>query len=148
MAKLVGTYKVLVTGVDVGRSKADKDILKLTLQAADEYINDQYVELQTKVSIPWYGSLGRSVNKSGKSPAQITVETLRSAFDFKGGFNDLHDLMFAQAQAVCEDHDAGNFTRVRYLNNLKGGVKSQGNALVEFSNDVIDDLESIFNNVK
>lgn len=144
MAKLVGSYKFVVATVDVGKNKNKKDMLKLGLTFTDEYVNGQFVEMNPQPTVPFYSSLGTVVSKNGKSPAQMTVEILRNALDFTGGFNELHTLMFAQGIAVCEDHDDGNFTRIKYLNNVNDKKNTAG-VMTEFSSDVVAELEKIFN---
>ncbi len=147
MAKLVGSYKFVVAGVDVGKNAKGNNLLKLSLSFTDEIFNGNPVPLDAQPTVIWFGSLNPTAGKSGKSPAQITVEQLRKALDFKGGFNDLHTLMFAQGIAVCEDDPESKYTRIKYLNNVNGTAKNQNGALVEFSSDVVSDLESIFNSI-
>lgn len=148
MAKLVGTYKFVVGAVDVGKNKNGNDMLKLGLKFTDERLNDQDVPLQSEPVVPWFGSLKRTTGPKGKSAAQVTVETLKSVFDYEGGFEDLHKLMFGQGYAVCEDHDDGNFTRISRIYGLNAKAGNNGAALTEFSPDVVADLNAIFKQVQ
>jgi hypothetical protein len=148
MAKLVGTYKFVVGAVDVGKNKNGNDMLKLGLTLTDERINDQDMPLQSTPTVPWFGSLKRTTGPKGKSAAQVTVETLKSVFEYEGGVADLHKLMFGQGYCVCEDHNDGNFTRVSRIYGLNAKAHSNGAALVEFSADVVSDLDAIFKSVQ
>lgn len=148
MAKLVGTYKFVVGAVDVGKNKNNNDMLKLGLTLTDERLNDQDVPMQSQPTVPWFGSLKRTAGKSGKSAAQVTIETIKAVFDYDGGFEDLHKLMFGQGYCVCADHDDGNFTRVERIYNLNAKAQSHGAALTEFSPDVVADLNAIFKSVQ
>lgn len=145
MAKLVGTYKFVVSSVDVGKNANGNDVLKLGLTFTDELLNDQDVPLTAQPKVPYNMSLKRSAGRTGKSAAQVTVETLAKVFGFKKHVSDLHELMFSQGYAVCPDHDQGNFTRVERIYNLNA-KSSTGNkaALEEFSSDVQDELNRLF----
>jgi hypothetical protein len=144
MAKLVGSYKFVVSSVDIGRSEKGTDLLKLGLTFTDELINEEFVEMPNpNPVVVWNGSLSTKPGANGKPPIQMTLASIRKAFNWQGkSAADVHTLMFAQGIAVCEDHTQGNFTRVKWLNNLND--KKASKVLTEFAGDVKDEIDKFF----
>lgn len=143
MAKLVGLYKFVVSSVDVGENEKGNNNLKLGLTFTDELVGEEYVEMPNpNPVVNWFGGLNTTVGKGGKSPAHMTINTIKKAFDFEGGFKDLHKLMYCQGVAVCTNEGHPDFTKVKWLNHINAKKPLVG--FKELSTDVQEELDAIF----
>ncbi len=141
--KLVGRYRFVVTGVDSGVNGKGNNMLKLTLDLTEEFVNDQWRMLPAAISKPYHMSLKTAPGKGGKSAAIVTAQKLKGAFNYTGGLTRLGDLVLAQGECVCEDHNDGNFTRIADIF-APGGGGQANTQLKEFSSDVLDEINKAF----
>lgn len=142
--KLVGTFRAVVTDVDKGKSAKGKDVLKVSFDVTDEWINSEWMPMQHPVKVVKHYSLSTERKPgSQKCGAEVTAEQIKASFDHIGGFSKLGDLVFKVAHLICEEHE-GRFTQIQYVNHpdKKGAVK-----LEEFSDSIQSELERIFASV-
>lgn len=138
--KLVGRHKFVVATVDIAESKkGDSYNLKLGLDLTEEFVNNQWQAIIPHRAA-WYGSLKTTPGAKGKSAAQVTADTLKAVFKFTG--TKFNDLMFGKGECICEDHQAGNFTRVAaiYPENSKPATVT----LNELPADTMAEINRIF----
>lgn len=139
--KLVGNYRAIVTHADVGVSKKGKDVLKVTFDVTDEYVNGQWMPLNVTQQIPMHYSLGLDIQvKSGKTNAQRTAEQIKETYGYTGPLSDIGKIVLSEVELVCEDHNEGNFTKIKYINNPKNRKVD----LTPFASDRLAELDRIF----
>jgi hypothetical protein len=116
--KLVGNFRAVVTHAEVGVSPKGKDVLKVTFDVKDEWINGQWMELPASRSVAHHYSLGSSVSeRTGKTQAQQTAERVKESYGYAGPLSGIGSIVLTPVELVCEDHNDGNFTRIQYVNN-------------------------------
>lgn len=143
--KLVGNFRAVVTHAEVGVSKNDKDVLKVTFDVKDEWINDNWMELPVSQSVTTHYSLGASVSeRTGKTQAQQTAEKVKESYGYSGPLSAIGKIVLTPVELVCEDHNDGNFTRVKYVNNPD---KKRATELKPFASDRLAELDRIFASV-
>lgn len=140
--KLVGNYRAIVTHADVGMSKNDKPVLKVTFDVTDEYVNGQWMPLSIVQQAVMHYSLGLDIQvKSGKTSAQRTAEQIKDSYGYTGPLSDIGKIVLSEVELVCEDHNRGNFTSIKYVNNPN---KKKSTELAPFASDRLAELDRIF----
>ena len=147
--KLVGTYMAIILGAKAGINHNNKPVLDLKFDVLEEMINGEWAPMPVSCTENKPFSLDPRPTKTGKSPAQYTVEMLRKACDFKGGMNDLEDLAFKRVQLVCPDEHP-KYTTIKFINHpdSKPGAMSAGKQLKEFESDLTDEINKIFDSIQ
>lgn len=140
--KLVGNFRGVVTHAEVGVSFKNKDVLKVTFDVTDELINGNWVPLPVAQSVSTHDSLGSGVNaRTGKTYAQLTAEKVKEIYGYSGPLSGIGSIVLTPVELVCEDHNDGNFTRVKYVNNPE---KKKTAELTPFASDRLAELDRIF----
>lgn len=139
--KLVGNFRAITTHADIGVSPKGKDVLKVTFDVKDEWINGQWVPLPVSQTVVMHYSLGSTVGRSGKTSAQISAEQIKDSYGYSGPLSGISAIILSTVELVCEDHNDGNFTRVKYVNNPD---KKKATELTPFASDRLAELDRIF----
>lgn len=140
--KLVGNFRATVVEASIGLSKKNKPIAKVVFDVTDELINDQWMSLPVSQKIPFFYSLDKDffIPKINKSSAQLSAEMIKESYDYSGPVSEISKIVFTPVELVCEDHNDGAFTRIKYVNN-PNRVKAE---LKAFKDDYLSELDKIF----